>query len=448
MSPLSRKSSRMHTSLTACTLSLLLSSSAWAETIHVHVPTVRIKPVVVPVKPTVHLPVSAGLGRQRLSNGGTAPGRWHGPNKGNTTNGSTAPASPGAAAYSATVNAPAGSAVGVVAGQKGATKGGTNASSPGAAAYGVTIGTPPAGTTAGEKGTPVVGVPVLQTLGLGPDWFANTRNGIGGDPLSGGCDTCLDKQKLALAGAGVVAFASGAFLGYVGAASAYGATVASPFAVAGASAAGIAAGAFLATAAIIDAVNSPSPSDPSAGANNYGPGASAPGGAATPSSSTGGNGSTPQTGTATTVEATQPDAGATLGDDKGSGAKTPIPTNGGADPASTGDAGTSGGGGGGASQSGTTTTSTTEAAQQSGGSTQPGDDTSKTGNKSTSGGSNGGGPNGASGGGPVGGNGSTAQSAETPTGTSSGDQPASTSNTVSNTDDHGPSDAGPDIRKR
>jgi len=128
---MAHKSNRAHPALASRALpvlicSTLLSPAAWAESVHVNavhvnVPAVRVKPVIVRVKPTVHLPASAGLGQQHLSNGGTAPGRWHGPNKGETTNGSTTPASPGAAAYS------------------------------------VTIGKPPAGTTAGTEGAPAGG---------------------------------------------------------------------------------------------------------------------------------------------------------------------------------------------------------------------------------------------------------------------------------------------------
>jgi hypothetical protein len=441
MSPLSRKSSRMHTSLTACTLSLLLSSSAWAETIHVHVPTVRIKPVVVPVKPTVHLPVSAGLGRQRLSNGGTAPGRWHGPNKGDTPNGSTAPASPGAAAYSATVNAPAGAPVGVVAGPKGATKGGTNASSPGAAAYGVTIGKPPAGTTAGEKGTPVFGAPSLQVLGLGPDWFANARVGLGCDSIGRGTPTCLDAKQITHYGL-VVVGAGATIVAFVAGATGTPAIVAGGVTTVGYAGA-IAIGAALGLAIEQEVLNSQS--EASTGSNNYGPGASAPGGAPAPgSSSASGSGDGGAPTDASAVEANQADAGAMPGDGKGDGDRTPMSTNSG-DNSANADTGGSGGGAGGAGapQSGTPTT--TEAAQQ-----QSGASGNDTGNDSTSGGSNGGGPNGTGGSGPVGGNGSTAQSAETPTGTSSGDQSASTSNTVSNTgnDDHGSSDAGTEMLRR
>jgi len=120
MSSLSRESHLAYACTTAG-ISLLLSTAAWAETIHLNVPTVRVKPVAVRVKPTVHLPVSAGLGKQHLSKGSTAPGRWHDPGKGDNANGNSAPASPGAAAYSVTVGKPP---IGATAGERGATQGG------------------------------------------------------------------------------------------------------------------------------------------------------------------------------------------------------------------------------------------------------------------------------------------------------------------------------------
>jgi hypothetical protein len=388
MSSSSRESHLAYACMTAG-ISLLLSTAAWAETIHLNVPTVRVKPVAVRVKPTVHLPVSAGLGKQHLSKGSTAPGRWHGPNKGDTTNGSTTPASPGAAAYSATVNAPAGAPVGYVAGQKGATKGGTTnpatgaggptteqqvgqgqgetppGNGPGSPGYQGSAGKPPAGTTAGEKGTPVVGVPVLQTLGLGPDWFANTRNGIGRDPMSfgsSGCDTCVDWKKVGEGGLGAIAFVAAAYVAVVTAPADI------PAGVGAATFLGSAASVTLIAGQIIDGLTSPSPTDPSAGANNYGPGTSAPGGAPAPGSGGGGSGKDagpPQAAAVNTqaLGAVSPDAG--IGD---TGA------------AKVGATPDSGGGGTDAPKSGTPMTA--EAAQLESGA-PPADDTNKPAGAST-----------------------------------------------------------------
>jgi hypothetical protein len=196
---MTHRSNRAHPALASRALSVLmcstlLSPAAWAGTVHVNavhvnIPAIRVKPVVVRVKPTIHLPASAGLGKQHLSKGSTGPYR-HGPDKGDTANDS---------------NAPAGSPVGYIAGPKGTTKGGPAPSSPGIA------GKPPAGTMASQNGAPAVGEILLQTLFFGPDWFANTRNGIGGDPariiVPGECDTC-DPSTSALA-AGVGAYAGG-----------------------------------------------------------------------------------------------------------------------------------------------------------------------------------------------------------------------------------------------
>jgi hypothetical protein len=262
-----RKPVLVSTTLTACTLSLLLSSTCLAARINVQVPAVHIKipsvvvtPTVV-VKPTINRTVVFRNNANHILLEGNKSGSSSSP--GVTVYGSKAgnvSASPGVAVYSA--------------------KAGNASSSPGVVVLSGKAGNSAVGPTAEApfRGSP--NVAILQSgthAGLLPYWLIGAANGFGKYPSSSECGICTDQHKvgegiLTLAGAslGLVSVVAGGVAATGGAAAGTaggGASAAAVAVVSGGLSAVVFAG--LAIDTIRDGYNSPSPTDPS-GANNTG----------------------------------------------------------------------------------------------------------------------------------------------------------------------------------